>query len=709
MSRLSEACRFRIAVFGLAIAVLPACATSSGRVAGPRDPRATPEDLVVQWNRIPPAELDAIWSEAQKTAGIAAIEPSSYGIGAQAATKKAWGFADDLFKLFAGKAPIWFPADLVRHAVCGGDGRWSYFWWIGSGPERDLHPWLGHEEGFDHLVGPYGAAITSSRVLDLSECSEVGAAAGEPCLYGEVTPPESFEQWFCGKRGYTCRSRLVRDATAVPADFSRPEQLCFLGPWVIERVHSWRPEIHPAEVVWTRPHLSAASWRIALLPDDSGRFDAAKDYAPLGGASGALQPWSRHRPVELWIAFSFDAQAGLAFDLARDDLRPGPRKTQELKLPAAGRPFERLDAPSGLLVAARTWRSAPDAPARGLVVLRTDLRAKKGAPLLLGLTGRAPQQPPTAWPFPSRAEPRETAALTVEAPPAVRLLPFNRVRGKGDGRYDVQVQARFDPQHPSAPQDEQQTDRLNEALNKGDGDRRRAFGKDRPFTIAWVLEAFRADCTRVPIVVADPSAGRPDAVVAQARRGKVTEAMAIEGADALRARDEFAGVVTLGELRLRVPTGLTVTGRGTIQYTGQTVGLTDASVPIRFSLPSPSHADEWDLLRDVLTNLDAAAAPERLGRLQTDACAPFAAPCRLDEFARQAGQRVEDPLTRWSTRREIDTPDRTFARFVRQMAVAFRWDGEVDYDEYARLWRLLAVAYEPGRRTAGLEPGPRCP
>ena len=142
-----------------------------------------------------------------------------------------------------------------------------------------------------------------------------------------------------------------------------------------------------------------------------------------------------------------------------------------------------------------------------------------------------------------------------------------------------------------------------------------------------------------------------------------------------------------------MPPGVTVTGRGTIHYTGATVGLTEASVPIRFSLPSPSHADEWDLLRDVLTNLDAAAASERLGRLQTNACAPFAAPCRLDEFARQAGQRVEDPLTRWSTRREIDTPDRTFARFVRQMAVAFRWDGEVDYDEYARLWRLLAVAY----------------
>lgn len=708
MSRARAAARIPVALVCLALGLTPACATSSGPFAAGSARRSEVEnDLLARWNQIPPAELETIWSEAQNTAGIVAVEPLSHDVGAQAANKKAWGFADDLYKLFAGKAPIWFPADLVRHTVCGGDGRWSYFWWIGSGPERDLHPWLGHKEGFEHLVGPHGAAITSSRVLDLAECSEVGGAAGEPCLYGEVTAPDRFEEWFCGKRGGTCRARLVSDATDVPAGFSRPEQLCFLGPWVIERVHSWRPEIHPAEVLWTRPHVSAASWRVALVPDDSGRFDAAKHYAPLAGGV-TPKPWARNRPVELWVGFSFDPQAGLAFDLAVDDLRPGPRKAQELKLPAVGGAFERLTAPGVLLVAARTWRAASDARTRGLLVLRTDIRADKRQPVLLGVTGRAPQDPPTAWPFPPRVERREVALRAVEAAPGVRLLPFNRVRAKADGRYEVEVQARFDPQHPSAPQDEQQTDRLNEALGKRDSDRRRVFGKERPFTIVWSLEAFRADCTTVPIALADPGAGRPDAVVAAARRGEATEAVAIEGAGPPRERDEFRGVVTLGELSLRVPAGVTVSGRGTIRYTGTPIGLTEASVPVRFSLPGPAQADEWDLLRDVLTNLDAPAAPERLRTLQADACAPFAAPCSLDEFARQAGPRIADPVSRWSARREIDAPDRTFARFVRQMAVAFRWDREVDYDEYARLWRLLAATYEPGRRAAGADPEPRC-
>ena len=184
----------------------------------------------------------------------------------------------------------------MRRTTGGSEPRWSYFWHGLSGDEHDLHPWIGHASAFGHLVGPSNAAaLVTSKALDLSPCSEVGGADA-PCLYGEVTPPEPFESWFCGGPKTVCRGRMTDDPTGVPADFARPAEFCVAGPWVLERVHAWRPEIHPAELVWARPSADQPSWRFALIPDGSGRFDKAEHFGALGRSSPSLEP---RPPVEM--------------------------------------------------------------------------------------------------------------------------------------------------------------------------------------------------------------------------------------------------------------------------------------------------------------------------------------------------------------------------------------------------------------------------
>jgi hypothetical protein len=109
-------------------------------------------------------------------------------------------------------------------------------------------------EGFAHLVGAKNRVILGGKALDLSACREVyGEAGGDrSCLYGEVTPPPGFESWFCGGRGGDCRRHLLAAPRKAPPDLAEPEVACVYGPWVLERAHDLRPEIHPAEVVWVR-------------------------------------------------------------------------------------------------------------------------------------------------------------------------------------------------------------------------------------------------------------------------------------------------------------------------------------------------------------------------------------------------------------------------------------------------------------------------
>ncbi|HET8646425.1 MAG TPA: hypothetical protein VFO85_13105, partial [Vicinamibacteria bacterium] len=171
-----------------------------------------------------------------------------------------------------------------------------------------------------------------------------------------------------------------------------------------------------------------------------------------------------------------------------------------------------------------------------------------------------------------------------------------------------------------------------------------------------------------------------------------------------RGREEFGAAVTVGGLTLEVPPGVTVTGTARVAYVGGTaLPLRAAEVPVALRVPAPSFADEWELVAAVLSEIDGAAQAERLRALRADACAPLGPGCTLDEFAAEAARGASEPAGRWPALQHQADPARSFARFLRHLAVAFTWDGDVEYEEYARLSRLLSRVYAPGAAPPGVQ------
>jgi hypothetical protein len=661
-----------------------------------------PEPEIAEWDSLPSGELHRLWQEAQQSAGVLAVEPYTTLVGSRAAKKKTWAVADGALKFFVyGYEPIWFPADVVRRTVCGSDSRWSYFWHGLSGDESDLHPWFDGSKGFRDLLGEAGSALNG--VVDAAECREVHGGAGtEACLYGEVSPPAGFDAWFCGGRGATCRRQVNSTHTSAPAGFASPQTLCMHGPFVLERVHGWRPEIHPAEVLWARGAADRDTWLLALVPDTSERFDEPGDYD--GGAprsSDPWRPWSSERPIELWVAISQDERAPRVFDLSRKVLGKArlPARQATLTPPAPGA-FEVLTTGlEGVLVASKTW-PAGDAKRNGFLVVRTTLRRRETQAVVLRLTGRGTEESPPdpeiegTTPAPALGEPEaETVAR-------VRMLGETRPQPAVVGTVSINTLVRFDPRRPSVPADEEATDRLNEALKGDPSERSAQFGKERPFRVEWDLTATRdSSGQRVPVEKAPPSrfVGTPpsDRVLVAAFPGPATEEIRLR-ADVAPPELETAErkPVSLGQLLLSVPSDVTVRGEGRVFYVGSSpLGLPEPAVALTLRFPGWSFKDEWDLVSDVLAELDAATAPRRLTELREAACAPApSAECAEEPLAPAVAKRRLDPLDRWQARRELESGPRPFARFVRLFARDLRWDGRVSNDERDLLKRLLEKA-----------------
>lgn len=667
-----------------------------------------PDAEVGQWDSIPAEELEALWDIAQRSAGVIAIEPYTSVIGLRAAKKKTWAVADGALKFFLyGYEPIWFPADVVRRTVCTTGVRWSYFWHGLSGDESDLHPWFPGGEAFRDLLGDAGPAL-GSGALDAAACRDVaGGAEGERCIYGEVSPTAGFDTWFCGQRGAACRAQVNATHRAAPPDFAAAQKVCTHGPFVLERVHGWRPEIHPAELTWARAPASRDAWMFALVPDTSKRFDQASHFSETTPSDpDPWRPWSAERPVELWIAFTQDMQNPRLFDLSKKVLGKTAAAARQVtvELPAPGRFTSLSHGLEGVLLAAKTWPAGDKR--HGFLVARTVLR--KSEAVVMRLTDRSAGEsaPPAEIQGAVQAPAlgvREEAVVG-----SVRMLGEVRQQGAVIGSVTINTLVRFDPRRPAVHADEEATDRLNEALKGEPAQRAQAFGKERPFRVEWDLTAVRANGERVPVETASPAQLVGSAVSGRVRvaafPGPATEEIRVKTPG---AAPELAPAerkpVSLGQLVLSVPSGVTVTGEGRVFYIGtQTLGLPEPAVKVTLRYPPWSYKDEWELVGDVLGELDTTSAPLRLTRLREDACAPAQpAECGSGPLAPSVAKRLQHPAERWPTLRELQTGDRPFARFVWLFARDIRWDGRVSNDERDLLKKLLGSVPQPREGAGG--------
>ncbi len=645
---------------------------------------ARPESALTRsWSALPTEALERIWAAAQGTGAVIAAEPETEVVGSRAASKKTWTLADVLLKFFLyGFQPNWFPADVIRRTACGTDPRWSYFWHLASGDERDLHPWMDGAAAFAQLVGRRNHVLIGSGALDVSSCSEVyaGVPEGKPCLYGEVTPPEGFEEWFCGGRGSACYGRVKGAHTQAPPDLARPSVACVHGPWVLERAHDWRPEIHPAEVMWVRHADAHGYWTFALLPDDSGRFRKKKHFDTTPEPA-EWRPWSSDRPVELWVAYSLPAGPAPVFDLSvkRLDARPRPAEQVTLKPPPVGTDFVTIphSLSSVVSVAARSWAAA-GGETRGLLVLRSKTFNDDRRAMVMRLRGRNESDPP--WPVELPPAPAPTAALTAPRAPtpgAVRLLSVVRLTSRTARQVTANTLVRFDPASPAEPADEELADRLNQALSGSKGDRIREFGTDRPFRVEWTI--------------------LPESVLASGRPGPATSEVVVLNRDRRAQLSVGDSLVYLGSVDVMLPLPpagqRVVSGEGLAVYAGKPIGLRGDSARLVFQWPQPAYANEWALVKAVLDEIEPASADARLAALKAEACAPAAIQaCEKVVLADTVSKQLADPVRRWDALAELTSGDRPFARFVRLFSRALLWDGQVEEAEREKLKRLLAAA-----------------
>lgn len=650
-------------------------------------------------------QVRAIWDDAQGYAGVMALEPETALIGGRAAQKKTWSLADKLLRFFVyGKQPNWFPMDSVRRTTCAQGVGWSYFWHEASGRERDLHAWVEGGPAFSQLLGDEGAAAILKPVLDLSLCKEV-KGKDDPCLYSEVTlRQQGFERWFCGGPKHPCLVNLTLRPNSVPPDFAGAAQTCMHGPWVLERVHNWRPEMHPAEVQWVRPEKHVNRWLFLLLPDGSGRFDKAKHFDEKTAPSPGWRPWSTDRPVELWVAFEEPRGSGAyVFDLAVKSFGKKAEAARQapLELPEPGAEMRPLSEPfPELEVSGSRWVDESCQCNRGILVVRS--RIQKGAKrtLALRLSGRRADEAPP------EVEIRERRAL-VGAPDAktlaqLRLFGIARQGASPRAGYvSVRTLVRFDPLRPPVHEDEEQAAMVNKAL-KGSAERRReVFGVERPFRVEWSLGARRnTDGSVVPISLSgQPPSDSHVGVVAW--RGKATSQILVNGR-ALVGRVEDSAV-SLGDLWVAVPAGVTLKGTARIVYEGtKDLRLLDlskrpgnegtssfqATVALRLPARRYGNTQEWELVRDVLAETDAATAAARLADLQEKACWP-ARQCQGGVPPPALSDALAHPVRRWETLRALSAEGRPAARFVQHFAHALVWDDDVGEEERELLARLL--------------------
>src|SRR5438309_6538753 len=81
------------------------------------------------------------------------------------------------------------------------------------------------------------------------------------------------------------------------------------GPWVMERVHGWRSEIHPYRQFWAaQSSATAATVDLLLVQDSSERYGGMTQFTQFGPRSGSF-----------WSSRSVDETIGLAYELAENE------------------------------------------------------------------------------------------------------------------------------------------------------------------------------------------------------------------------------------------------------------------------------------------------------------------------------------------------------------------------------------------------------
>jgi hypothetical protein len=225
----------------------------------------------------------------------------------------AWSFVNDNQLRIGGRDPVgpwtgswpaeryyyinnWFPQAFSKRTMCGVLDHFNFY--DGAGDEADWNNFTRPDPAFQYVINDVAAryGTTSEWHTDSS---------GRRLMETEITPDEHFYEnpWFPKSTGES------------PLE---GRKLCTSGPWVAEKLHDYRPEIHPAEQYWWR---SGTSGYLLLLQEDSNRFDRRDDYDFDGDPTPSWwRPWSRYpRTGTFSLAFRLSPTRGAASVTINED------------------------------------------------------------------------------------------------------------------------------------------------------------------------------------------------------------------------------------------------------------------------------------------------------------------------------------------------------------------------------------------------------
>ena len=217
-------------------------------------PRSTQDD-VDNWNRI-----------VTKMQGIEGFDPVGNIIGEYPAEKTQG--SEVVLHFFNN----WVPLDSKKHACCGKLKKFKIY--DGGNDEMDWGFYITPNDAFSYLIKDvlqfkdpdgYDAAWDGEFSLagfHMGENAPGGWHVDEKfrdhrpgnewrkyLLEGEITPDESlYDNVFFPKRGNEV-THASGDISYTPNLGSLGREICIYGPWVRERVHNNRPEIHPSDMV----------------------------------------------------------------------------------------------------------------------------------------------------------------------------------------------------------------------------------------------------------------------------------------------------------------------------------------------------------------------------------------------------------------------------------------------------------------------------
>lgn len=144
----------------------------------------------------------------------------------------------------------WYPNDVYKQTLCGKLHRFGVY--DGGWPEADEMDW----NNFIIPNLPYRFIWSDTLIyadsLDPLFWKKCGNT--RECVEAELTPDQRFYEnpWF----------PKTDEISPLENENARGPTVCTYGPWIRERIHHGRPEIHPSELIWWKDHFADGSGEI---------------------------------------------------------------------------------------------------------------------------------------------------------------------------------------------------------------------------------------------------------------------------------------------------------------------------------------------------------------------------------------------------------------------------------------------------------------